>query len=120
MKPHPLDEVRGAEVSLKGGEAGPLVACSSDYLAVCYHFSRLEEGYGRPHLERERGLAGQDCNNYHRIKLLSVPGKMLTHLLLMQIHSQLLKLQRPEQCGKLTTDHIPVVCVLVKHQRDIW
>ena len=52
----------------------------------------------------------QDCNNYRGITLLSVPGKVLAHVLLMRIRSQLLKYQRPEQSGftpgKSTTDRI--------------
>lgn len=36
----------------------------------------------------------QDCNNYRVITLLSVPDKLFTHLLLLQIHNQLLKLQK--------------------------
>lgn len=41
----------------------------------------------------------RDCNNYHGIMLLSVPGKELAHLLLIQICIQLLKLQKPKQSG---------------------
>ena len=37
----------------------------------------------------------QDCNNYHGITLLSVPGKVLAHLLLTRIRTHLLKHQRP-------------------------
>ena len=59
----------------------------------------------------------QDCNNYHGITLLSVPGKMLAHLLLMQIRTHLLKHQGPEQSeftpGKSTTDHILALRLLV-------
>ena len=33
----------------------------------------------------------QDCNNYRGITLLSVPGKVLAHLLLMRVRSHLLK-----------------------------
>ena len=35
----------------------------------------------------------QDCNNYRGITLLSVPGKVLAHLLLMRVRSNLLKYQ---------------------------
>ena len=45
---------------------------------------------------------------------------MLAHLLLMQIHTQLLKHQRPEQLGftpsKSTTDRILELRVLVERQ----
>lgn len=46
------------------------------------------------------------------ITVLSVPGKVLEHVLLMEIHCYLLKLQRSEQFGfkpgKSTTEHILV------------
>ena len=41
----------------------------------------------------------QDCNNYRRITLHSVPGKVLAHMLLMRVRSHLLKYQRSEQSG---------------------
>lgn len=63
----------------------------------------------------------QDWNNYRGIRLLSVPVKVLTHLLLMRIRSNLLKLQRPEYygftLGKPTTDRIVALRVLVKCRR---
>ncbi|KAG0710751.1 RNA 3'-terminal phosphate cyclase-like protein [Chionoecetes opilio] len=46
----------------------------------------------------------QDCNNYRGITLLSVPGKVLAHLLLTRIRSHLLKHQRPQQSG-FTPEH---------------
>ena len=39
----------------------------------------------------------QDCSNYRGITLLSVPGKVLAHLLLTRIRTHLLKHQRPER-----------------------
>ena len=68
----------------------------------------------------------QDCSSYHSgITLLSVPGKvLLAHLLLMPIHSHLVKHQRPEQsgfvCSKSTTDWILALHVLVEHQCEFW
>ena len=63
----------------------------------------------------------QDCNNYHGITLLSVPGRVLAHLLLTRIPTHLLKHQRPEQSwftpDKSTTDHILALRVLVECQR---
>ena len=60
----------------------------------------------------------QDCNNYRGITLLSVPGKVLAHLLLMRIPTHLLKHQGPEQSrftpDKSTNDHILALCVLVE------
>ena len=64
----------------------------------------------------------QDCSNYRGITLLSVPGKLLAHLLLTQIRTHLLKHQRPEQSGfkpgKSTTDRILVLYILVEHRRE--
>ncbi|KAG0713639.1 Pikachurin [Chionoecetes opilio] len=64
----------------------------------------------------------QDCNNYRGITLLSVPGKVLVHLLLTQIRSHLLKHQRPQQSGftpgKSTTDRILALRVLVERRRE--
>ena len=64
----------------------------------------------------------QDCNNYHGITLLSVPGKVLVHLLLMRVRSHLLKYQRPEQSGltpgNSTTDRILALRVLVERRRE--
>ena len=59
----------------------------------------------------------QECNNYLRITLLSVPGKVLAHLLLMWVCSHLLKYQRAEQLGfipgKSITNRILAHCVLM-------
>ena len=64
----------------------------------------------------------QDCNNYRGITLLSVPGKVLAHLLLTRIRTHLLKYQRPEQSGftpgKSTTDRILALRVLVERRRE--
>ena len=66
----------------------------------------------------------QDCNNYRKITLLSVPGKdlVLAHFLLMRICTHLLKHQRPEQSGftrgKSTTDRNLALRVLVEHRRE--
>ncbi|KAG0726185.1 LINE-1 retrotransposable element ORF2 protein [Chionoecetes opilio] len=64
----------------------------------------------------------QDCNNYRGITLLSVPGKVLAHLLLTRIRSHLVKHQRPQQSGftpgKSTTDRILALRVLVERRRE--
>merc|ERR1712035_203667 len=64
----------------------------------------------------------QDCNNYRGITFLSVPGKVLAHVLLMRIRSQLLKYQRPEQSrftpGKSTTDRILALRVLLERRLE--
>ena len=64
----------------------------------------------------------ENCNNYHGKTLLSVPGKVLAHLLLSRLRTHLLKHHRPEQSGftpgKSTTDRIIVLRVLVEHQPE--
>ena len=64
----------------------------------------------------------QDSNNYRGITLLTVPGKVLAHLLLMQIRRYLLKYQKPEQSwltpGKSTTDLILALRLLVERRRE--
>ena len=64
------------------------------------------------------GLKIWDCNNYCGIILLSVPGKVLAHLLMTRVRAHLLKFQRPEQSvftpGKSTTDPILALRVLVE------
>ena len=62
----------------------------------------------------------QDCGNYRGITLLSVPGKVLAHLLLMRVRDHLLRTQRPEQSGftpkKSTIDRILALRVLVERR----
>lgn len=64
----------------------------------------------------------QDCNNYRGITLLSVPGKVLAHVLLARIRSQLLKYQRPEQSGftpgRSTIDRILALRVLIERRLE--
>ncbi|KAG0714105.1 LINE-1 retrotransposable element ORF2 protein [Chionoecetes opilio] len=64
----------------------------------------------------------QDCNNYRGITLLSIPGKVLAHLLLTRIRSHLVKHQRPQQSGftpgKSTTDRILALHVLMERRRE--
>ena len=64
----------------------------------------------------------QVCGNYRGITLLSVPGKVLAHLLLMRVRGHLLEHQRPEQSGftpgKSTTDRILALRVLVERRRE--
>ena len=61
---------------------------------------------------------------YHIIALLSVEGKVLGHLLFMQIHSHLLKYQRPEPFGFMPrnsiTYYILTLRILVVWRRDFW
>ena len=62
----------------------------------------------------------QACNNFRGITLISVPGKVFAHLVLIRTH--LLKHQRPEQSGftpgKSTTDNILALRVLVERRRE--
>merc|ERR1712035_186968 len=64
----------------------------------------------------------QECNNYRGITLLSVPGKVLAHVLLTRIRSQLLKYQRPKQSGftpgKSTIDRILALRVLMERRLE--
>ncbi len=64
----------------------------------------------------------QDCKNYRGVTLLSVPGKVLAHLLLIRIRIHLLKLQRLEQSGfspaESTIDRILALRVLVESRRE--
>ena len=65
----------------------------------------------------------QDCSNYHSgTTLLSIPGKVLAHLLLIRIRNHLLKQHRPEQSkftpGKSTTDLTLALRVLVDEFRQ--
>ncbi|XP_037777072.1 uncharacterized protein LOC119574055 [Penaeus monodon] len=62
----------------------------------------------------------RDCGNYRGIKLLSVPGKVLAHLLLTRVCDHLLQTQRHEQSGftpkKSTVDGVLALCVLVERR----
>ena len=64
----------------------------------------------------------RDCSNYRGITVLSVPGKVLAHVLLMRIRDHLLKYQRPEQSGftpkKSTVDRILALRVLVERRLE--
>ena len=65
----------------------------------------------------------RDCGNYRGITLLSVPGKVLAHLLLMRVRDHLLRTQRPEQSGftpkKSTIDRILALRILVERRREV-
>ncbi|KAG0720355.1 Protein lin-10 [Chionoecetes opilio] len=134
-----LDEVREAVAKLRGGKAAGVCNISAELLkaggeamirglhavlTAVWQSSTIPPDW-------KRGLVvpiwkgkgdRQDCNNYHGITLLSVPGKVLAHLLLTRIRSHLLKHQRPQQSGftpgKSTTDRILALRVLVEHRRE--
>ncbi|KAG0723026.1 LINE-1 retrotransposable element ORF2 protein [Chionoecetes opilio] len=134
-----LDEVREAVAKLRGGKAAGVCNISAELLKAGgeamirgLHAALTavwQSGTIPP--DWKRGLVvpiwkgkgdRQDCNNYRGITLLSVPGKVLAHLLLTRIHSHLLKHQRPQQSGftpgKSTTDRILALRVLVERRRE--
>ncbi|KAG0720902.1 Transposon TX1 uncharacterized protein [Chionoecetes opilio] len=128
-----LDEVREAVAKLKGGKAAGVCNISAELLKAggeamirglhAVLTAVWQSGTIPP--DWKRGLVvpiwkgkgdRQDCNNYRGITLLSVPGKVLAHLLLTRIRSHLVKHQRPQQSGftpgKSTTDRILALRVL--------
>ena len=134
-----IDEVKEAVAKLRGGKAAGICNISAELLkaegeamirglhavlTAVWHSGTIPPDW-------KRGLVipiwkgkgdRQNCNNYHRIMLLSVPGKVLAYLLLMRICSHLLKYQRPEQSGftpgESTTDRILALRVLVERRRE--
>ncbi|KAG0730189.1 Transposon TX1 uncharacterized protein [Chionoecetes opilio] len=132
-----LDEVREAVAKLKGGKAAGVCKISVELLkaggeAMIRRLHAVltavwKSGTIPP--DWKRGLVvpiwkgkgdRQDCNNYRGITLLSVPGKVLAHLLLTRIRSHLVKHHRPQQSGftpgKSTTDRILALRVLVERR----
>ncbi|KAG0730476.1 Transposon TX1 uncharacterized protein [Chionoecetes opilio] len=132
-----LDEVREAVAKLKGGKAAGVCNISAELLkaggeAMIHGLHAVltavrQSGTIPP--AWKRGLVvpiwkgkgdRQDCNNYRGITLLSVPGKVLAHLLLTRIRSHLVKHQRPQQSGftpgKSTTDRILALRALVERR----
>ncbi|KAG0720925.1 LINE-1 retrotransposable element ORF2 protein [Chionoecetes opilio] len=136
---HALDEVREAVAKLRGGKAAGVCNISAELLKAggeamirglhAVLAAVWQSGTIPP--DWKRGLVvpiwkgkgdRQDCNNYRGITLLSVPGKVLAHLLLTRIRSHLLKHQRPQQSGftpgKSTTDRILALRVLVERRHE--
>ncbi|KAG0723224.1 putative protein in type-1 retrotransposable element R1DM [Chionoecetes opilio] len=134
-----LDKVREAVAKLKGGKAAGVCNISAELLKAggeamirglhAVLTAVWQSGTIPP--DWKRGLVvpiwkgkgdRQDCNNYRGITLLSVPGKVLAHLLLTRIRSHLVKHQRPQQSGftpgKSTTDRILALRVLVERRRE--
>ncbi|KAG0711023.1 Iron-sulfur protein NUBPL [Chionoecetes opilio] len=134
-----LDEVREAVAKLRGGKAAGVCNISAELLKAggeamirglhAVLTAVWQSGTIPP--DWKRGLVvpiwkgkgdRQDCNNYRGITLLSVPGKVLAHLLLTRIRSHLVKHQRPQQSGftpgKSTTDRILALRVLVERRRE--
>ena len=135
--PPSLAKVREAVRKLKGGKAAGVCNISAEMLkaggeAMIHGLHAVltavwQTGTIPP--DWKRGLVvpiwkgkgdRQDCNNYRGITLLSVPGKVLAHLLMTRVRAHLLKFQRPEQSGftpgKSTTDQILALRVLVERR----
>ncbi|KAG0725535.1 Alpha-N-acetylglucosaminidase [Chionoecetes opilio] len=134
-----LDEVREAVAKLRGGKAAGVCKISAELLKAgreamirglhAVLTAVWQSGTIPP--DWKRGLVvpiwkgkgdRQDCNNYRSITLLSVPGKVLAHLLLMWIRNHLVKHQRPQQSGftpgKSTTDRSLALRVLVERRHE--
>ena len=134
-----IAEVRMAVAKLKGGKAagvcgiaGELLKSGGDAMIRGLHAvltAVWQSGTIPP--DWKRGLVvpiwkgrgdRRDCGNYRGITLLSVPGKVLAHLLLMRIRGHLLETQRPEQSGftpkKSTIDRILALRVLAERRRE--
>ena len=137
--PPSLAEVREAVGKLKGGKApgvcgipGELLKAGGESVIHGLHAvltAVWQSGTIPP--DWKRGLVvpiwkgkgdRQDCNNYRGITLLSVPGKVFAHILLMRMRGHLLKEQRPEQSGftpkKSTIDRILALRVLVERRLE--
>lgn len=84
-----------AELLKAGGKAITCwIACR---LAAVWQFSDIFPDWERDlavPVWREEGDR-QDCKNYQGITLVRVTGKVVVHLLFVEIHSQLLKLLLP-------------------------
>ncbi|KAG0715480.1 Craniofacial development protein 2 [Chionoecetes opilio] len=134
-----LDEVREAVAKLRGGKAAGVCNISAELLKAggeamirgLHSVLTAVWQSGTIPPDWKRGLVvpiwkgkgdRQDCNNYRGTTLLSVPGKVLAHLLLTRIRSHLVKHQRPQQSGftpgKSTTDRILALRVLVERRRE--
>ena len=139
VDPPSLAEVREAVAKLKSGKAPGVCGIPGELLkagggAMIHGLNAVltavwQTGTIPP--DWKRGLVipiwkgkgdRQDCNNYRGITLLSVPGKVFAHILLVRVRSHLLKGQRPEQSGftpkKSTIDRILALRVLVERRRE--
>ena len=137
--PPSLAEVRMAVAKLKGGRAAGvcgiagelLKAGGEDMIRGLHAVLTAVWQTGTIPPDWKKGLIvpiwkgkgdRQDCNNYRGITLLSVPGKVLTRLLLMRVRDHLLRTQRPEQSGftpkKSTIDRILALRVLAERRRE--
>ncbi|XP_069993549.1 uncharacterized protein [Penaeus vannamei] len=137
--PPSLTEVRGAISKLKSGKA----------LGICNTPAELLKAHGEPmacglHAVQAaiwwsvtvppdflRGVViplwkGKgdrwDCSSHQSITLLSIPGKVLAHILLRRIREHLLRHQRQEQSGftlgKSTVDRIFAFRVIVERRHE--
>ena len=137
--PPSLTEVRGAISKLKSGKAAgicgipaELLKAGGEPMARGLHAvlaAIWQSGSVPPDLLRGvviplwKGKGDRwDCSNHRGITLLSVPGKVLAHILLRRIRDHLLRHQRLEQSGftpgKSTIDRILALRVIVERRRE--
>ena len=137
--PPSIDEVRRAVARLKGGKAAGVCGIAAELLkaggeAMIHGLHAVLSAVwqtGTIPPDWKRGLViplwkgkgdQKDCTNYRGITLLSVPGKVLAHLLLARVRNHLLQTQRPEQSGftpkKSTVDRILALRVLVERRLE--
>ncbi|KAG0713587.1 hypothetical protein GWK47_015881 [Chionoecetes opilio] len=111
-----LDDVREAVAKLKGGKAAGVCNISAELLKAGVEamirglhavLTAVWQSRTIPP-DWKRGLVVpiwkgkgdcQDCNNYRGITLLSVPGKVLAHLLLTRIRSHLVSIRDQSSLG---------------------
>ena len=134
-----LKETRDAIAKLKGGKAAgvcgisaELLIAGGDAVAAGLHAVICAVWTFRViPLDWRKGIIvpiwkgkgdRQDCTNYRGITLLSVPGKVLAHILLSRIRPHLLQTQRPAQSGftpkKSTVDRILALRILVERRLE--
>ncbi|XP_069972308.1 uncharacterized protein [Penaeus vannamei] len=110
-----LTEVRGVISKLNSGKAAGIC----DIPAVNLWCLGCMLSRGHPSLEGEGGLMGL---HHQGITKLSIPGKVLAHILLRRIRDHLLWHQRPEQSGftpgKSTIDCILALRVTVERHHE--
>ena len=114
-----LDEVHAAIRKLQNGRAaGPdripaeLLKCATDPVAkALHHIFCIVWASGKVPAEWKEGIivalykgkgSRKECSNYRPITLLSVPGKVFSHVMLARLQPLLSKNRRPEQSGFTT------------------
>ncbi|XP_069970849.1 uncharacterized protein [Penaeus vannamei] len=114
--PSSLTEVRGAISKLKSGKAASICGIPAELLKA----SGEPMGVVIPLWKGKRDR--WDCSIHRGITLVSIPSKVLAHILLRCIRNYLLRHQRTEQsgftAGMSTIDHILTLQVIVEHHRE--